>query len=160
MTGRVEREGVSRRVPAGGHGAVIGPKRKVQEYRTGRMGMTATQTLARHQTEGAAIMRGKLMFITGLAAGFVLGSRAGREKYEEIRVNAKKVWEHPTVQEAAGVAQAQATKLYTESKDKLQTSKLGEKLHVADTGETDTATLIAPTDSLAGSNSKTTGTTY
>ena len=34
-------------------------------------------------------MRGKLMFITGLAAGFVLGSRAGREKYEEISANAK-----------------------------------------------------------------------
>jgi hypothetical protein len=76
-------------------------------------------------------MRGKLMFITGLAAGFVLGSRAGREKYEEIRANAKKVWENPTVQEAAGVAQAQATKLYSESKDKLQSSKLGEKLHTA-----------------------------
>ena len=64
-------------------------------------------------------MRGKLMFLSGLAAGFVLGSRAGREKYEEIVVNAKKVWEHPTVQEAAGVAQAQANKLYSEGKDKV-----------------------------------------
>ncbi|MFG1609294.1 hypothetical protein [Actinoplanes sp. NPDC049265] len=77
-------------------------------------------------------MRGKLMFLGGLAAGFVLGSRAGREKYEEIRANAKKVWEHPTVQEAAGVAQAQATKLYSEGKDKLDQSKLGQKLHSAD----------------------------
>jgi hypothetical protein len=107
--------------------------------------MNALQTHARHRTEGAAIMRGKLMFITGLAAGFVLGSRAGREKYEEIRVNAKKVWEHPSVQEAAGVAQAQATKLYSESKDKLQSSKLGEKLHVASDSSS--------TDSLAGSTS-------
>jgi hypothetical protein len=74
-------------------------------------------------------MRGKLMFFTGLAAGFVLGSRAGREKYEEITAGAKKVWEHPTVQEAAGVAQAQATKLYSEGKDRLNQSKLGEKLH-------------------------------
>lgn len=74
-------------------------------------------------------MRGKLMFLTGLAAGFVLGSRAGREKYEEIRATAQKAWQHPTVQEAAGVAQAQANKLYTEGKDKLQSSKLGEKLN-------------------------------
>jgi hypothetical protein len=102
-------------------------------------------------------MRGKLMFITGLAAGFVLGSRAGREKYEEIRANAKKVWENPNVQEAAGVAQAQATKLYSESKDKLQSSKLGEKLGTTST-TTDTDSLTAPTDSLAGS--KGTGTTY
>ena len=105
-------------------------------------------------------MRGKLMFITGLAAGFVLGSRAGREKYEEIRANAKKVWDHPTVQEAAGVAQAQATKLYSESKDKLQSSKLGEKLHVASTSKSDTEPLTTPTDSLAGTSTPSTTTTY
>ena len=106
-------------------------------------------------------MRGKLMFITGLAAGFVLGSRAGREKYEEITANAKKVWEHPTVQEAAGVAQAQANKLYTEGKDKLNQSKLGEKLHSTSgttTSSTD-STLTAPSDSLAGSKNST-GSTY
>jgi len=90
-------------------------------------------------------MRGKLMFIGGLAAGFVLGSRAGREKYEEIRANAKKVWEHPTVQEAAGVAQAQATKLYSEGKDKLDQTKIGQKLHSAETTD----------NSLAGSNNST-----
>ena len=105
-------------------------------------------------------MRGKLMFISGLAAGFVLGSRAGREKYEEIRANAKKVWEHPSVQEAAGVAQAQANKLYSESKDKLQSSKLGEKLHTTSSTGTETDALTAPTDSLAGSNTTAPGTTY
>ncbi|MFI6075706.1 hypothetical protein ACIA5C_29515 [Actinoplanes sp. NPDC051343] len=94
-------------------------------------------------------MRGKLMFITGLAAGFVLGSRAGREKYEEIRANAKKVWENPTVQEAAGVAQAQATKLYSESKDKLQSTKLGEKLQ----------TSSSDSQPLSSSNSTTSGST-
>jgi hypothetical protein len=102
-------------------------------------------------------MRGKLMFISGLAAGFVLGSRAGREKYEEIRANAKKVWEHPTVQEAAGVAQAQANKLYTEGKDKLDQSKVGQKLHSgsgssSSIGTSDTDTTVSSTTS--------TGTTY
>jgi hypothetical protein len=100
-------------------------------------------------------MRGKLMFISGLAAGFVLGSRAGREKYEEIRANAKKVWEHPTVQEAAGVAQAQANKLYTEGKDKINQSKLGEKLHTTDSSSSTTDT----TTELTGSNNST-STTY
>ena len=118
-------------------------------------------------------MRGKLMFISGLAAGFVLGSRAGREKYEEIRANAKKVWEHPTVQEAAGVAQAQANKLYTEGKDKLGQSKLGGKLQSSSTSSTDTDTsltaasdsltatsdpLSASSDPLAGSSTTTSGT--
>ena len=94
-------------------------------------------------------MRGKLMFISGLAAGFVLGSRAGREKDEEIRANAKKVWEHPTVQEAAGVAQAQANKLYTEGKDKLGSSKLGEKLSTGTSSSSTDASLTSSSDSLS-----------
>ncbi|MEV6811227.1 hypothetical protein [Micromonospora sp. NPDC051296] len=73
-------------------------------------------------------MRGKIMFLGGLAAGFVLGARAGREKYEELVVRGRKVLDHPTVQEAAGVAQAQASRLYHEGKDKLGHSKLGERL--------------------------------
>ncbi|MEH1011817.1 hypothetical protein V6U90_01650 [Micromonospora sp. CPCC 206060] len=73
-------------------------------------------------------MRGKLWFVTGLAAGFVLGARAGREKYEELVVRGRKLLDSPTVQEAAGVAQAQATRLYSEGKDKLGQTKLGEKL--------------------------------
>ena len=106
-------------------------------------------------------MRGKLMFISGLAAGFVLGSRAGREKYEEITANAKKVWEHPTVQEAAGVAQAQANKLYTEGKDKLNQSKIGEKLQSANTGSTSSdPTLTSSTVGTSSSNGTGTGTTY
>ncbi|MFE9694127.1 hypothetical protein [Micromonospora sp. NPDC005806] len=73
-------------------------------------------------------MRGKIMFLGGLAAGFVLGARAGREKYEELVIRGRKVLDHPTVQEAAGVAQAQANRLYAEGKDKLGQTKLGEKL--------------------------------
>ena len=75
-----------------------------------------------------------LWFIGGLAAGFVLGARAGREKYEEIVAQRPKVWDHPTVQEAAGVAQAQANRLYTEGKDKLSHTKLGEKLQHGSNG--------------------------
>jgi hypothetical protein len=75
-------------------------------------------------------MRGKLMFLAGLGAGFVLGSRAGREKYEEIVQAAKKVRENPTVQEAAGVVQEQANKFVAGTKetvtDKLSHSKLAE----------------------------------
>ncbi|MFJ8582500.1 hypothetical protein [Micromonospora sp. NPDC093277] len=73
-------------------------------------------------------MRGKIMFLGGLAAGFVLGARAGREKYEELMVRGRKMLDHPTVQEAAGVAQAQANRLYAEGKDRLGQTKFGEKL--------------------------------
>ena len=70
-------------------------------------------------------MRGKLMFLGGLAAGFVLGSRTGRQAYDDLMTTARKVKDSPTVQEAAGVVQAQATKLYEQSKETV-TEKLGQ----------------------------------
>jgi hypothetical protein len=42
----------------------------------------------------------KLLFVAGLGTGFVLGSRAGRERYEQIRSTAQNVWESPAVQQA------------------------------------------------------------
>ncbi|GAB3813143.1 hypothetical protein [Micromonospora zhanjiangensis] len=106
-------------------------------------------------------MRGKLWFVGGLAAGFVLGARAGREKYEELVVKGRKVLDHPTVQEAAGVAQAQANRLVAEGKDRLSQTKLGEKLSTSGTG-TRTTELTAADDAMAGtsvgSTSGTTGT--
>jgi hypothetical protein len=100
-------------------------------------------------------MRGKLWFIGGIAAGFVLGARAGREKYDELVRNARKVWDHPTVQEAAGVAQAQANRLYTEGKekvtDKLGQTKIGERM--GSRGE------LAAKDEMAGTASESATTT-
>lgn len=43
-------------------------------------------------------MRGKILLLTGLAAGYVLGARAGRERYEQIKRTAVKVWNDPRVQ--------------------------------------------------------------
>lgn len=43
-------------------------------------------------------MRGKVLILTGLAVGYVLGARAGRERYEEIKKVAAKVWNDPRVQ--------------------------------------------------------------
>ncbi|MGC3861127.1 hypothetical protein ACPSM1_13145 [Micromonospora chersina] len=108
-------------------------------------------------------MRGKIMFLGGLAAGFVLGARAGREKYEELVVRGRKVLDHPTVQEAAGVAQAQATRLYSEGKDKLGQTKLGEKLGTATgngskQGLTDADKPFAGTPAAVGAKSSSTGT--
>ena len=43
-------------------------------------------------------MRGKLLFVTGAAVGYVLGARAGRKRYEQIKSAATKVWESPGIQ--------------------------------------------------------------
>jgi hypothetical protein len=74
-------------------------------------------------------MRGKLIFITGVGVGYVLGTRAGRARFDQMVVQAKKVWESPTVQEAAGVVQAQATRLYDEGKHVVadQVHKIGNR---------------------------------
>lgn len=73
-------------------------------------------------------MRGKLTFLAGVAAGFVLGTRAGREKYDELVSAARKLLDSPSVHEATGVVQAQATKLYGQGKDTLAHSRFAEKL--------------------------------
>lgn len=44
-------------------------------------------------------MKGKILFVFGLALGYVLGTRAGRERYEQIKAGAEKVWLDPRVQE-------------------------------------------------------------
>lgn len=43
-------------------------------------------------------MRGKAALVVGLVAGYVLGARAGRERYEQIKAQAEKVWDRPAVQ--------------------------------------------------------------
>src|SRR5215471_4848463 len=53
-------------------------------------------------------MRYRVVFLAGLGIGFVIGTRAGRERYEQMRRLARKVADNPSVQQAAGVLQAQA----------------------------------------------------
>jgi len=43
-------------------------------------------------------VRSKLMFLIGLAAGYVLGTRAGRERYEQLKAGAERLWTNPSVQ--------------------------------------------------------------
>jgi hypothetical protein len=50
-------------------------------------------------------MKGKLTLLVGGAVGYVLGSRAGRERYEQIKQQAEGLWNNPKVQEKATQAQ-------------------------------------------------------
>lgn len=43
-------------------------------------------------------MRGKILILTGVAVGYVLGAKAGRERYEQIKRTAKRLWNDPHVQ--------------------------------------------------------------
>lgn len=46
-------------------------------------------------------MKGKIAFVLGATVGYVLGSRAGRERYEQIKRGATKLWETEPVQKVA-----------------------------------------------------------
>jgi hypothetical protein len=50
----------------------------------------------------------RITFLSGLAVGYVLGARAGRERYEQIVRLGRRVADNPAAQQAAGAVQAQA----------------------------------------------------
>ena len=50
-------------------------------------------------------MRGKFLFIVGLAIGYVFGTRAGRKRYEQIKAAAQNIWESEPVQWSVKQAQ-------------------------------------------------------
>jgi hypothetical protein len=50
-------------------------------------------------------MKGKILFVAGLGLGYVLGTRAGREKYDQLKTAALKVWNDPRVQKQVDAAQ-------------------------------------------------------
>jgi hypothetical protein len=50
-------------------------------------------------------MTGKLTVLAGFGAGYVLGAKAGRTRYDQIAGKAQELWRDPRVQEKAGRAQ-------------------------------------------------------
>lgn len=53
-------------------------------------------------------MKGKAVLVIGAGAGYVLGTRAGRQRYEQIKGAAQRLWQDPRVQETAARAQQKA----------------------------------------------------
>jgi hypothetical protein len=56
-------------------------------------------------------MGGRFTFLAGFAVGFVVGARAGRERYEQMVKLGRKAVENPTVQQAARTAGEKASGL-------------------------------------------------
>jgi hypothetical protein len=91
--------------------------------------------LAKTLGEERCQMRYRVVFIAGLGVGFVLGTRAGRERYEQMRTMARKVADSPAVQQAAAALQAQAAGYARSARGKIADragvarSKVGDALH-------------------------------
>lgn len=50
-------------------------------------------------------MKGKILLVVGLGVGYVLGSRAGRGRYDEIVARAQQFWNDPRVKTQVSNAQ-------------------------------------------------------
>jgi uncharacterized protein YjbJ (UPF0337 family) len=68
---------------------------------------------------GGNLMRYRFVFAVGLGVGYVLGTRAGRERYEQLVKLARKAADSPAVQQAAGAVQAQAADLAKNTRSKI-----------------------------------------
>lgn len=67
----------------------------------------------------------RLSFLLGVGVGYVLGSRAGRERYEDIVAIARRVAGSQTVQATAGVVQAQLQELTDQARQRLHVRPAG-----------------------------------
>lgn len=47
-------------------------------------------------------MARKLSFVTGLGVGYMLGTRSGRARYEQISARVQELWHDPRVQDTLG----------------------------------------------------------
>jgi hypothetical protein len=72
-------------------------------------------------------MRYKLTFIVGAAFGFVLGARAGRERYEQMVQAAQRFAQNPAVRNAAETAAQQSRTVAVKAADTVG-AKVGPKL--------------------------------
>ena len=88
-------------------------------------------------------MAGKFTLFVGFGAGYVLGARAGRERYDQVAGKAKELWRDPRVQEKAAQAK-QVAKDKTDLAQHLVQKKVGEKVNDNGSGTT------AGSDSVAG----------
>lgn len=61
----------------------------------------------------------KLLLLTGAAVGYVLGAKAGRERYDQIMAKAKGVAKDPRVQQKAREAQSAVKEHAPVVKDKV-----------------------------------------
>jgi hypothetical protein len=71
--------------------------------RAGRRAPVPTRTFQPRKSRNRRTrMAGNLKLLTGLAAGYVLGARAGRERYERITEATRRLAERPEVRELTG----------------------------------------------------------
>jgi hypothetical protein len=105
----------------------------------------------------------RMSFVVGLGVGFVLGARAGRERYDQMVKMAQSTRENPQFQQATATIQTQAASLLSTASQKVaemapqfaQTAmhKVGDMTHRNGHGDAGTGTTGATSDSPFASTS-------
>jgi hypothetical protein len=80
----------------------------------------------------------KFSFLLGFGAGYVLGARAGRERYEQIRGLWSDAKDNPQLQGLAGMAQARADDVVSSVKAKMGRDTGSDTTSARSTGTTTT----------------------
>ncbi|MFD4786784.1 YtxH domain-containing protein [Streptomyces sp. NPDC058459] len=78
-------------------------------------------------------MRYRLTFVAGLAVGYVLGARAGQQRYEQIKKAVRGIAQNPAVRNSAETA-AQQGKVYAGKALHTVSEKVGESVPESFTG--------------------------
>jgi hypothetical protein len=101
-------------------------------------------------------MRGRAALIVGLSAGYVLGTKAGRERYEQIKSQATRLWQDPRVQQKAAAAQDLAKEKAPEVQHKVTEvaqKAAGKAKNAASSAETATgdgaSATVGPTSAVS-----------
>lgn len=95
-------------------------------------------------------MKAKATLLVGAAIGYVLGAKAGRQRYDAIKAKGQELWQHPKVQEQVDHAQEIAREKAPDLQQKLAeaTSKVSavvsEKLSGGDEPDGPTDLRSAP----------------
>jgi hypothetical protein len=72
-------------------------------------------------------MRYRLTFVAGLTLGYVLGTRAGRERYEQLKKSAREIARNPAVRNTAESA-AQQGRQYAGRAFHAVSDKVGDRV--------------------------------
>jgi hypothetical protein len=85
-------------------------------------------------------VKSKVMFLVGLGLGYVLGTRAGRERYEQLRASAERLWTNPSVQTQVQRAEDYVRGAAPEVVERVETTtrKLADQVRERRSKKTDT----------------------
>lgn len=65
-------------------------------------------------------MKNKLLLLVGTGIGYVLGARAGREKYDALVDQAQSLWGDPRVQDAVTTAKSSTGSAFSQAQDQVK----------------------------------------